>query len=117
MKKLTVLLTKEPYGFINAAEAVRHVLGAVGEELEVSLVLVDGGVLLAAKGQDEAGTGFTNLGHKLRECIDKSVSVLAEDDSLRRGKLDAGDIIEGVEIAGSSKVAELMKDADHTIIF
>jgi sulfur relay (sulfurtransferase) DsrF/TusC family protein len=46
---------------INSAEAVRHALGAVSGELSVDLTLVDGGVLLAKKGQDDTETGLTNL--------------------------------------------------------
>ncbi len=62
MGNVAMILKRSPYGDINAAEAVRHALGAVSFEMSVDLILMDGGVLLAKKGQDDAGTGFTNLG-------------------------------------------------------
>ena len=57
MAAIAMILKRSPYGDINAAEAVRHALGAVTGELNVDLILVDGGVLLAKKGQDDTGTG------------------------------------------------------------
>ena len=44
MSKIAMILRRAPYGDINAAEAVRHALGAVSDDIEVSLILVDGGV-------------------------------------------------------------------------
>ena len=117
MKNIAILLTKEPYGEINAAEAVRHALGAVSDEIGVSLLLTGGGALLAAKGQDETGTGFTNLGGALKDCVDMGVSVGADKDSLVKAKLDKDDMIEGVEVMDSSKMAEVLKAADQTMIF
>lgn len=117
MKKIAILLTREPYGLINAAEAVRHALGAVGDDIEVSLLLVDGGALLAADGQEEGDTGFSNLGSSLKDCVDMGVTVCAEKDSLARARLGGADIVEGVEVVGATKVAELVKEADQTMIF
>jgi sulfur relay (sulfurtransferase) DsrF/TusC family protein len=117
MKKLSILLTREPYGSINAAEAVRHALGAVGDELEVSLLLTEGGVLLAAKEQVEGDTGFTNLGEALKDCVDMGITVGAEEGSLGKAKLEKTDMVEGVEVMDASKVAGIVKAADHTMIF
>lgn len=117
MKKLAILLGRPPYGDINAAEAVRHALGAAGAEMEVSLVLVDGGTLLARKGQDEADTGLTNLGSALEDCLSMDVRVYADKGSLRQEHLEAGDLAEGVTAASGMEVAEVLRDADHTMIF
>lgn len=117
MKKLAILLTRGPYGVINAAEAVRHALGGVGDELEVSLLLTDGGVLLAAKGQQEDGTGFSNLGGALSDCVDMGVYVCVDGESLNRVNLQAEKLIEGVETVASPKISEIMKEADQTMIF
>lgn len=117
MKKIAIILGKRPYGDINAAEAVRHALGAAGAELEVSLVLVDGGTLLAKKGQEEADTGITNLGSALEDCLSMDVRVYVDKASLRQEHLEAEDIIEGVSVVSGTEAAELLKDADHTMIF
>src|SRR5512147_2725144 len=102
MGKIAMILRKPPYGDINAAEAVRHALGAVSGDLEVSLILVDGGVLLARKGQDDTGTGFTNLESTLKDCAEMGVDVLADDLSLIEYGLGNSDIVEGVKTADES---------------
>ena len=79
MSKIAMILRRAPYGDINAAEAVRHALGAVSDDIEVSLILVDGGVLLARKGQDDTGTGFTNLETTLKDCTEMGVEVFADN--------------------------------------
>lgn len=117
MNKLAIILTREPYGAINAAEAVRHALGALGDETGVSLLLTDGGVLLASKGQEVGTTGFTSLGEALKDCVDMGVTVFADAESLKKARLDAGNIIEGVGTVGSDKISAIIAEADHTVIY
>lgn len=117
MANITMVLKRSPYGDINAAEAVRHALGAVSSELSVDLILVDGGVLLAKKGQDDSGIGFTNLESSLRDCIDMGVSVYASSRSLEANRLKTDQLIDGVKIVNDSAVARLIKDAKVTMIF
>lgn len=117
MKKLAIIVMKEPYGDMNAAEAVRHALGAVGEEFEVSMILTDGGVLLALKGQNMGNTGFTNLGHSLQDCVDRAINVYAENDSLTQAQLTDKDLIRGIKVIGSREVSDLLNEADQTLIY
>lgn len=117
MRKIAVILRKPPYGDINAAEAVRHALGAAGDEMEVSLILFDGGTLLAKKGQQEEGTGFTNLGSALADCIEMDIGVYVEKSSLRQELLEEGDLIEGVRVINGAEAGELIKASDTTMIF
>lgn len=117
MANVAMILKRSPYGDINAAEAVRHALGAVSFELDVALVLVDGGVLLAKKGQDDVGTGFTNLEGVLRDCLDMGVSVYADDSSLKAQRVDAGDLVEGVKAADGNEIAGVIRNAKTTMIF
>lgn len=117
MGHIAMLLKRSPYGDINAAEAVRHALGAAAGELEVVLVLTDGGVLIARKGHDETGTGFTNLEVALRDCVDMGVAVHADRASLAEYGLGAADMVEGVMVTGSAETARLIKEAAATMIF
>lgn len=117
MSKIAMILRKAPYGDINAAEAVRHAMGGAADELAVSLILVDGGVLLAKKGQDDAGTGFTNLEGVLKDCIDMGVEIYADKVSLREQHVDAGDMVDGVKIVNGAEIAEIVKEAKTTMIF
>lgn len=117
MSKIAMVLRKAPYGDINAAEAVRHALGGVSEDIKVSLIMVDAGVLLARKGQDDTGTGFTNLEGVLKDCIDMGVEIYADKVSLREQHVDAGDMVDGVKIVTGAEIAEAVKEAKTTMIF
>jgi sulfur relay (sulfurtransferase) DsrF/TusC family protein len=117
MGKIAMILRKPPYGDINAAEAVRHALGAVSGDIGVSFIMVDGGVLLARKGQDDTGTGFTNLESTLRDCADMGVEVLADHMSLIEYGVSKEDLVEGVKVAEDSEIAAMLKAADATMIF
>ncbi|HYA87794.1 MAG TPA: DsrE family protein [Nitrospirota bacterium] len=117
MANVAMVLKRSPYGDINAAEAVRHALGAVSFEMSVNVILVDGGVLLAKKGQDDSGTGFTNLEETLRDCLEMGVSVYADAASLTSQRVASDDIIENVKLIGSKEIAGLLKEAKATMIF
>ena len=117
MQTVAVVLKRPPYGQIEAAEAVRHALGAASGELTVRLLLVDGGVLLARSGQETAGAGLTNLGDTLQDCLQMGVSVYAEQTSLQEHAVAPEDIIAGVTIVPGSTVAELIASADATLLF
>lgn len=117
MRKVVMILRKPPYGDINAAEAVRHALGAVTQDIKVSLILVDGGVQLARKGQDDTDTGFTNLESALKDCKGIGVEVIADDVSLIGYGLNKEDLVEGVETASEAAIAALIKQAGSTMIF
>ena len=117
MGKIAMILRKPPYGDINAAEAVRHALGAVSGDLTASLILVDGGVQLARKGQDDTGTGFTNLEATLKDCADMGVEVFADDMSLIEYGIKKEDIVEGVKVVSESDIAMTLKTAVTTMIF
>lgn len=117
MGNVAMILKRSPYGDINAAEAVRHALGAVSSELNVALILADGGVLLAKKGQDDTGTGFTNLEGALKDCTDMGVAVYADAASLKGQGVSANDVVENVKPVSSKEIAELIKEAQSTMIF
>jgi tRNA 2-thiouridine synthesizing protein D len=117
MGKIAMILRKPPYGDINAAEAVRHALGAMSGDIAVSLILVDGGVQLARKGQDDTNTGFTNLEATLKDCAEMGAEVFADNLSLIEHELKKEDIVEGVKVVNESAIAALLKQADSTMIF
>jgi tRNA 2-thiouridine synthesizing protein D len=117
MANVAMILKRSPYGDINAAEAVRHALGAVSFDMTVDLILVDGGVLLAKKGQDDSGTGFTNLEGVLKDCLDMGVTVYADGSSLKNQRVDTSDLVEGVKMVGGREIAKLLNNAKATMIF
>lgn len=50
-KRFLVVLRHAPYGRLDAAEAVRHLNGAVANDLEAAALLLDDGIYLARTGQ------------------------------------------------------------------
>ncbi len=117
MANVAMILKRSPYGDINAAEAVRHALGAVSFEMSVDLILMDGGVLLAKKGQDDSGTGFTNLEATLQDCLDMGVVVYADTLSMKAQHMDLKDLAEGAKAVSSREISGLVKEAKTTMIF
>lgn len=117
MADIAIILKRVPYGDINAARAVRHALGAVSSEMGVDLILMDGGVFLAKKGQDNTGTGFTNLEGALKDCLDMGVSVYADVASLKAQRVASSDVVENVKLVGVKEIAKLLKEAKTTMIF
>jgi tRNA 2-thiouridine synthesizing protein D len=117
MGRIAIILKRSPYGDINAAEAVRHALGAASFEINVDLILMDGGVLLAKKGQDDSGTGFTNLEGALKDCLDMGVGVYADALSMKAQHVNPQDMVDGIKAATGSEIAGLIKEAKTTMIF
>jgi predicted peroxiredoxin len=117
MGNVAMILKRSPYGDINAAEAVRHALGAVSFEMSVDLILIDGGVLLAKKGQNDAGTGFTNLEGALKDCIEMGVAVYADSASVKAQGVASDELVENVKLAGAKEIAGLIQAAGSTMIF
>ena len=117
MESIAMVLRKPPYGDINAAEAVRHAIGAFNNEMKVSLILIDGGILLARKGQDNGNTGFTNLEGVLKAIINMEVEVFAENLSLIEHNVKQEDMVDGVTIVDIDEISALLKKAAATLIF
>lgn len=117
MADVAMIVQHVPYGTVHAAEAVRHALGAVVNELTVDMLLVDGGVLLAKKGQDVAGSGLTGLEETLRDCLDMGIPVYADALSLLSQRITRDDLVEGVQPASGVEIAGIIKSAKSTILF
>ncbi|MBI5741216.1 MAG: DsrE family protein [Nitrospirae bacterium] len=117
MKNIAIILRRSPYGDINAAEAVRHAMGGVADDLSVALILVDSGVLLAKQGQDDTETGFTNLGEVLTDCMEMGVDVYSDKRSIREQNMDTADIPEGIKVVTGPEIADIIKSAKTTMIY
>lgn len=114
MDKVTIISRKPPYGFINAAEAVRHALGAA-DDFKASLILIDGGIFLAKKGQDIGNTGFTNLEESLG--LAEDVDIFVDRDSMLSRGLKKEELIDGVKIIGPDEIRNILTQSHSTLIF
>jgi len=116
MPDLLVLSRSYPYGVINTAEAIRHAGGAGGSGYRTTLYLIDGGVLVAKKGQDAGDTGFSNLGESL-ELLSDEMEIYAHRESLEKFGLTQKDLIEGVKTDDGSVLKEKLENAQSVMIF
>jgi sulfur relay (sulfurtransferase) DsrF/TusC family protein len=117
MGSISIILRRPPYGTVDASEAIRHALGGVTEDMEVKLLLVDGGVNAARRGQDVSQTEYLNAGEGVQDCIDMGVLVYADEASLKREQIGTDRLIEGVTIANGSEIADMVRKTDTTMIF
>ncbi len=115
--KISIILRRPPYGTVDASEAIRHALGGVTEDVEVRLVLVDGGLNAARKGQDTSGTPYSSIEEGIRDCIDMGVEVYVDKASLKEEYVEPDRLIDGVKIVNSHEIAEIIKSSELTMIF
>jgi predicted peroxiredoxin len=118
MKSICIILRKLPYGTVLAAEAVRHALGGVVEEMEqVSLVLLDAGAYSIKKAQETSGTEYQSIGGGIDDCINMGVEVYADQNSIYEQGIKQDDLLEGVKTLGSQEIADIIKEAGTVMIF
>ncbi len=124
MNSLCIVIRKGPYGSISAAEAVRHVIGAVHAGMTVHAVLVDDGVYLARQGQDAADSGWTSLSGALGQAVGpgaagSSAPALAHihRPSAETRGLDHVDLVPGVELIDDAQLEAVLTSADAILIF
>ncbi len=117
MPKISIILRRAPYGDIGAAEALRHALGGITSGYDVNLIMVDGGVFTAKKGQFEEGTGYTNIENTLKDCIEMGIKVYLEKGSMKENYLDPEMTLNGINIVNGHEIAEIIKESDKVMIF
>ena len=117
MESISIILRRPPYGTVDAPEAIRHALGGITEDMDISLILTDGGVNAARKGQGVSNTEYSSVESGIRDCIDMGVNVYADKISIKQELIEVEDLIEGVIIANSLEIAEIIEKSDVTMVF
>jgi sulfur relay (sulfurtransferase) DsrF/TusC family protein len=117
MGDICIILRRPPYGTVDASEAVRHLLGALTEGMSAQLILVDGGVAAARRGQNAGETGYLSMESGISDCIDMGAEVYVDGKSMEDAWFKAGDLVEGVRISSSAEIAEILRTSDTTMIF
>jgi len=117
MGSISIILRRPPYGTTDASEAVRHALGGTTEDMAVKLILVDGGVTTAKKGQNTDSTEYLNMESGIIDCVDMGAEVYADKMSMEEAGLEDGDLVEGVRISNSIEIADIINNSDTTMIF
>ena len=117
MDSISIILRRPPYGTVDTSEAVRHALGGITEDMAVKLILVDGGVNTAKKGQDTDSTEYLNMESGIIDCIDMGAEVYVDKMSMEEERLKSNDLVEGGRILNSSEIADIISNSDTTMIF
>ncbi len=115
---LCILIRRPPYGQIHAAEAVRHLGGALAEGIPTNVLLVDDGVYVARDGQDVGSTSWTALVAPLTKGIAKGARVYVHTPSAQtRGLLSAEHFIVGVELTDDDGFARMLAQSDAVMVY
>ena len=120
-ESLCILVRRAPYGTIHAAEAFRHLAGALNSGLKVTTILVDDGIYMAKNNQKTHTSGFTSLSEALSSFLStnrgKSVKVYIHDSSIKARGMKKEYLNEGVELIDDKKIAELLVACDSLMVF
>jgi sulfur relay (sulfurtransferase) DsrF/TusC family protein len=115
---LCILMRRPPYGQIQDAEALRHLGGALAEQLNACAVLVDDGVYAARDGQDCTGTSWTALSPVWSQHLAKGACLYVHAPSARaRGLLTDAQLVSGVELLEDDALAQLLADCDAVMVY
>ena len=115
---LAILIRRPPYGQIHAAEAIRHMGGALGEGIQTTVLLVDDGVYVARDGQDVGNTAWTSLIPPLAKGIAKGARVYLHTPSAQaRGLLNDEHFVIGVKQVDDVGLARLLTDSDMVMVY
>ena len=127
VKSVCILVRKPPYGSMDAAEAVRHINGALAAGLRTRAVLLGDGVYVAATNQEAEVAGWTSLsaaleqslisGASLREGAVNRAEVYAHGPSLEQQGLTGERLIEGAQVITDAELAEILAGSDSVLVF
>jgi len=126
-KSICIIVRKPPYGSMDAAEAIRHMNGALSAGLDTRVVLMGDGVYVGATNQDAGSAGWTSLaealeqalssGAKLREGGHNRASAHAHAPSLAERGLAAERLVKGVQLVSDAEMAELLAQSESVLVF
>ncbi|MBI5179984.1 MAG: DsrE family protein [Nitrospirae bacterium] len=126
MAELCILVRTAPYSKINAAEAVRHINGAVNNNVKTSVVFVDDGVYCLKDNQDMGVSGFTSISAAVKQIIGTAKMLEDEGDTLKiythKGSLKecgigADKMLSGFELVDDKGLAKVVGSAKTLMIF
>ncbi len=114
---LCILVRTGPYGTIQAAEALRHLNGAVASGMKVTTILMGDGIYLGKEGQVTETTGWTSLSVALKQTLKDGSRVYAHEPSLQERGLSLEDLVPGIQSTGEVEMATLLAGSRWLMIF
>lgn len=119
-KSVCMVIRHAPYGVIQAAEAIRHINGAVANGFATSAVFTDDGVYVLKTGQVSEETPFTNLGDALRTALNKPeprAALYVHQSSAEKRGLTEVDLLPGVQWINDHELASLLTESANVMLF
>ena len=113
---VSVVLRRLPYSSLKAGDALQCALDAAAGGQSVSIVLTDGGILLAQKGHHD-DLRSTRLEDVLANCLHSGVTVYVHRASLKKYRLREDEIIQGVSIVDSTALETVLMQACTVMMF
>ncbi len=113
-KTLTILLTKGPYVSEAADMAMRTALAAKRAKYDVNLFMYLDGVWVTNVTSE---LDFNNPTEWLRSAIKRGVEAASCQRCSDARDLKEGEIVDGVQIAGSFRFIDMVKGSDKVITF
>ncbi|MEW6404315.1 MAG: DsrE family protein [Chloroflexota bacterium] len=115
---LSILIRRPPYGQIHAAEAIRHMGGALSEGIQTNVLLVDDGVYVARNGQNAGNTAWINLVDPLAKSIAKGAHIYVHTPSAQaRGLLNDEHFIIGVDMIDDAGLSRVLAESDMVMVY
>ncbi len=118
---LCILVRRGPYGTIHAAEAVRHLNGAVANGIRAAATLFGDGVYIAKGSQDTEKTDWTSISVALRQALEVKIEnrpqVYVHEQSLQERGLDLSDLVPGVSPIDDQGIARLIANSQWVMIY
>lgn len=112
-KKMTVILSQGPYQSERGYTALRLVLTALLEGMEVNLFLLENGIYLGKKGQSPVD--FANAQELLKQAIGEGVKIKACEICSKERGMKKEDFLESVELASMHKLVAWIRESDETL--
>lgn len=115
---LCILIRRPPFGQIHAAEAVRHLGGALAEKMDAYAVLMDDGVYTARAGQNVAGTDWTALSPVWSQHLAKGARLYVHAPSAHTRGLQATEqFVTGAQWIKEDALAQLLAESDLVMVY
>jgi sulfur relay (sulfurtransferase) DsrF/TusC family protein len=121
MDAVCLIIRRAPYGKINAAEAVRHVNGALASGLEPVVILVGDGVYLAKANQQATKAGWTSLSDALCQIPSakggERARFYVHQESLADRGLAPCHLMEQFKVVSKQEAAGLVAECPKVLLF
>ena len=117
MDKITIVLNEGPSS-MRTWNGLRVAVGAVGNDMDVEIFLLDASVYAAKKGQNPPnGLTELNLAEKFDELIKSNVTVTACGTCVEAGGLTKEEMVDGIIVGSIIDLTNSIKASNNVLVF